>query len=97
MILQLIVIGLALAGVWWLLRRRPQLRIVVRSGQVIECTGLPQSRRRELEQLLTAVAPESGQIVITGNRSKDGWMQLSFSGPVDAGLQQQLRNYFANS
>lgn len=97
MILQLIVIGLALAGVWWFLRRPPLMRIVVRDGQIVECSPLPQARRREIEQIISGNAPETGRIVITGIRNKDGWMQLSFSGPIDAGLQQQLRNYFANS
>jgi hypothetical protein len=90
--LRLIFLAAVAGAAWFLFRPRWAFTIVVGPTGVISYSGIKTSQQRQLLQLFENVRFMDGQVTIRGRCDADGRLRLHFSGPIDSGTQQQIRN-----
>jgi hypothetical protein len=90
--LPLLAVG-AVVAIWWLTRTRLIFHVSVRNGKALLVTGrVPGAMLHEISE--TVSRPRVHRCSIRAYKTETGG-QLRFSGGLDEGRQQRLRNIFA--
>lgn len=90
--LRFLIVAAVGGGIWWALRPRYSLKIVVHGARVKIHSGAAKARNAELIQFLSGLALQ-GKDAILGIRDRQGYTRISFRGRIDAGTRQRIRNF----
>jgi hypothetical protein len=84
---------LAVVAIWWLTRMSELFLVSVRNGKVLLVRGrVPGAMLHEIADAMAR--PRVRRASIRGYKTETG-SRLSFSGDIDEGRQQRIRNVFA--
>lgn len=90
---RLLAVGVIASVIWWLVRSKPCMRIVVDSGRVLRTDGFPRHVDNEVADYFTNAVTLHGKVTILISRGPDSRLKIDYRGPVDPGTRQQIRNF----
>lgn len=90
---RLMVLAGIVYGIWRICRPCYDFRVVVKSSGVVSHTGIRTPQQRRLLRLVSESVVTDEKVVICGRTDTEGQLRLTFSGAIDAGTQQQIRNF----
>ena len=80
--------------VWRMLTRpRHAVSIVIDKNGIKHHRGLPKGQEARVLGFLEEQLAPQGKITINADRQPEGHLRLYFTGPIDPGAQQQVRNF----
>ena len=90
-----VVIMLVAAVVLWAIvrTRKHAVTIVVENGRIRRMYGVAQAKQQRIANFLADAVPGPRPVTILGDRYRDGSFHFRIRGPLDPGLQQQIRNF----
>ena len=91
--IRLIFVAAVAFGFWRLVRESWEFVIRVGPTGVISHSGIKDGRQKKLLGMCQTIRFAEGQVTIRGRTGRDGRLQLSFSGPIDPEIRQQIRNF----
>ena len=93
LLVRLFIIALVVYGVWRILQPRAHVRIVIGEYGIKQFEGLPKAQEKEVLRFLQNDLEFDGKLVIRARRQSNGYLSLNFSGQIEPGTKQQIRNF----
>jgi hypothetical protein len=85
-------VAVFVAIVWWATRPRRGFSIRI-DGEAATFRGIAESRQQRIKQFLLQECGIAGPLRIDGGKSRAGRLWLRFSGEIDPGTRQRIRNF----
>ena len=82
---------------WQVIRPKWKVRIVVADCFVQSMEGVALAQQPKLKHFRENDVSLSGRITIHALRHPNGRFDIRFSGPIDDGVRQRIRNFFVAS
>ncbi len=95
-LIKIAVVALIGYVVWRMMRPQHSVVIVMDKNGIQNHKGLPRGQAKRVIQFLEDHVSPDGKLTIYADRQPNGRLRLNFKGPIDSGMQQQVRNFFIN-
>ncbi len=92
-IMALIAGGFVIFVIWSATRTKWPIRIKVEGSQVTKHVGLPASKAGSIVRFFTDELSSTSQFMVYATRGPSGALQTRFTGTLDSGTKQRVRNY----